>query len=91
MISKIRINSRVTYEVVYSTDLGPGILGECRFSDKQIVVRLDQSKDELMKTLIHEVMHAVAETNKIDLKHRDIYKLEKAFLNLIRLNKWLDI
>lgn len=89
VISKIRISPRINYEVVYSTDLGPDILGECRFDKKQIVIKIEQSDEELKKTLIHEIMHAICDTYKIDISHSAIYKLEKAVLNLIKLNKWL--
>lgn len=98
---EVRINARTTYTVIFDDSLEASHYGECDFENKEI--RLNPKKNKtntaLLKTFIHELLHAIDvetedKTNKWergrhDLKHRDIYALEKAIYRLLRLNKWL--
>lgn len=86
--ARVRITKRVAYDVLYSDDLGDNA-AHCDPVAKQIVICNSQSKEEMVLSFIHEALHAIALENKIEIPHKSIYKLEKALLNLLRLNKWL--
>lgn len=86
--SKLKISRRITYEVLYCDDLGKDTLGECRFDKKQIVIKSGLSKEEELLTFIHEGFHALDHEHKLGLTHKVIYRLEKASLGIIKLNRW---
>ena len=87
---KIRIKSKVAYEVVWAERIGDDetTLGECRYDTKQIVLKTGMSDTEVMKTLIHEVFHAMAFEYDIQIPHKAIYHLEHSVYKVIKLNKW---
>jgi hypothetical protein len=64
-------------------------LGECRFEYKQICLKKNQSDSEILKTLIHEMFHAMEFEYKIQLPHKAIYGLEDAVYKILKLNKWI--
>lgn len=87
---KVRIKSRSSYEVLFV----PGFedkktLGECRFDTKQIVLSTNQTPEELSKTFIHELSHAIDVGYGLGLTHSQIYKLENAILKVLKLNRWI--
>ena len=90
--SKVRITSKVTYEVVFIDDFLDGkTLGECRHETKQIVIKKGLSATETLKTLIHEITHALALENEFTLTEQTVLHLESAIYRLLRLNGWLTI
>ena len=92
--SHIKITSKVTYEIVFIPEFpvskaGYHTFGECRPAERQIVIAMNQSSEEMMLTLIHEFYHALCIENKIEIPHKAIHQLEKATLRVVKLNKWL--
>ena len=87
---KIRITSRVSYEICFVDRFEDGsTLGECRFHSRQIALLKGQSETDMVKSLIHEVLHAVGHEGKFDLPHKAIYALEHALHKVLTLNKWM--
>lgn len=92
--SSVRITKDVAYEVVYIPKFEQGkskyvTHGECRFDVKQIVISLDQSQTNIVKTFIHELFHCMEFENKIDIPHKAIHQLEHAVLKVLKLNGWM--
>jgi Zn-dependent peptidase ImmA (M78 family) len=88
--SHIKIKNKCVYEIVHiDTFKDPEVLGECRFQERQIVIKKGQSERQELQTLIHEILHAVCEERGIGVAHKDIYKLEHALEYLLRANKWI--
>lgn len=89
---KRRIPSRVTfgnnsYEILYIEQFSnPLTLGETRLEDKQIVLKTDQTPKELVKTYLHECLHAVSEEYEVGLTEQQILKLEDALQYILREN-----
>lgn len=82
----ININDS-TYEVRIVSKI-PGepsdTAGLCDTDKKIIWIQKDQSKRGLLRTAIHEILHAFEEEHSIKLKHSTVYQLEVAietFLN----------
>lgn len=61
-------------------------LAECDPGSYEIRIKIGQTKAELFQCFIHEVLHAIEFEFPIDLSHRNIYKLEEALFQLLRLN-----
>lgn len=91
--SKVRITRRIHYEVLWVQEFHncPDTLGECRPNEKQIVLKVGQTPDQLLKTFIHEVFHAFKfeYPSLKKLGHREIYGLELPIYNFLKLNKLL--
>lgn len=88
--SKVRITSKVSYEVVFIDSFqDPNQLGECRYYEKQIVIKNGLSDSECWGTFIHEVAHSMSFEygDKTPLTETQVLWLEKALKNFIRLNK----
>ncbi len=87
---RVRIKSKVAYDIVFADVIQNDweCLGLCDYDNKQIIIKSGQSNMQQMKTFFHELGHAVSWENEIELKHKDIYKLENALYNLIKLNKF---
>lgn len=58
-------------------------LGLCDPSEARIYIRMGQSPEERMKTLIHELAHAVAFEWNVREDHAVIHKLEEPLLRLL--------
>lgn len=61
-------------------------LAECDPSDYVIRIKLGQTRQQLFKCFIHEILHAVEFEFPINLSHTSIYKLEEALFQLLQLN-----
>lgn len=87
---KRRIPSKVvigdcTYEVLFIDEFkSPSILGETRLEDKQIVLKNGQTPKELVKTYIHECLHAVSEEFDVNLTEQQVLKLEEALSCILK-------
>jgi hypothetical protein len=81
---KRRIPSRVvignnSYEVLFIDEFtSPTTLGETRLEDKQIVLKNGQTPKELVKTYLHECLHAISEEFEVGLTEQQILKMEEA-------------
>ena len=62
------------------------VLGLCSPDDLTIWLKMGQSSEERLRTLIHEVCHAVCFSYGIKECHRTIYRLEMPILRLFRDN-----
>lgn len=86
---KVRITSKVSYEVVWVDRFdNEAWLGECRPDNKQIVLRRGRPERETLQTFIHEILHAVEFEYGAAIPHRLVYQLEEAFEAILRLNRW---
>lgn len=61
-------------------------VGLCEDDPKRITIKRGQTKKEIFSTFIHEVLHSIENEYKIDLVHKDVYKLEKALVDFFRKN-----
>jgi hypothetical protein len=58
-------------------------LGECCPSDEEIRIKLGQSRQDILKTFIHELLHMIEFEGPVELKHSIIYKLENHIYDLL--------
>jgi len=88
--SKVRATSKITYDVVYSDDLGKDVWGEAESAPKkQIRIRNGQSRKQLIMTFCHEVFHILEYEYKIKIPHSLIHELEEPIYRMLKLNGWL--
>lgn len=88
---RIRITSKVTYEVVYIKEFKDSdIMGETRHWSKQIVLGDNQTDKEKIETLIHELIHAISDENDLGITETQVHALEKGIIKLLTLNKFFD-
>jgi hypothetical protein len=88
--SKVRITSKVSYEVVFIDSFpDENQLGECRYYEKQIVLKNGLSDSETWSVFIHEIIHGISFEygEKTALTETQVLWLEKGLKNFIRLNK----
>lgn len=90
--NSIRITKSISYELVFIDNFPDNIktLGECRFEAKQIVINKNQSNTETLKTILHEILHAVALENDITLSESQVVGLEEGLFRVIKLNGILN-
>lgn len=87
---KRRIPSKVVigdyaYEVLFIDEFkSPSTLGETRLEDKQIVLKNGQTPKELVKTYLHECLHAVSEEFDVGLTEQQILKMEEALSFILK-------
>ena len=82
--SKVLIGNTI-YEVLFIDEFkSPSILGETRLEDKQIVLKNGQTPKELVKTYIHECLHAVSEEFDVNLTEQQVLKLEEALSCILK-------
>ena len=87
--SHIKIKNKCVYEIVHiDTFRDPEVLGECRFSERQIVIKKGQTEKQEWKTICHEILHSICEERGIDISHKSIYQLEEALYYVVFHNKW---
>jgi hypothetical protein len=86
--NSVRITPKVTYEVLFSDEIssGPDIMGEMRPVEKQIIIKNGQSNTELVKTFIHELIHALSDENDVGMTETQVRKMETAVYKFLRLN-----
>jgi hypothetical protein len=70
-----------TYRIKFKK--GMKCLGLTDAGDKTITMRSDMSPRELFATFIHELLHAMQFEHGIKIKHKSIYKYEKAIVDLL--------
>lgn len=87
---KKRIPSRVQvgnnhYEILYTDGFSnENTLGETRLEDKQIILRRDLNSKELVKTYLHECLHAISEEFEVGLSEQQILNLEEAIIYVLK-------
>ncbi len=69
------------YKVVFVKNMAD--LGETDWAKKTIRIKAGMSKNETFRTFLHELLHFLEFEWPIKLKHKQVYKLEKAIFQLI--------
>lgn len=62
------------------------ILGLCDTSERVIYIRNDLSRKNLLKTFIHEILHAIEEEYNLRIAHSLIHSLETPIFNFLKGN-----
>lgn len=59
--------------------------GECDPSEQAITILFGKgvSKQDLIVTVIHEVLHAIEVSKSLKMKHLHVYRISEVFANLI--------
>lgn len=70
----------------YHDEAEPDDLGVCVWDDKVIWVNSKQSEKQITITLVHEILHAIAYSHKLTLRHPTIEMLQGPIADLIRKN-----
>jgi hypothetical protein len=87
-----RVKKKIQYETVFSAGI-PQTAGEARYTNRQVVIVIDEKKSEMVKTMIHELLHVVSYhylSPKQRLTESQVLKLEKGIYNLLKLNKIIE-
>lgn len=58
-------------------------LGDTNHTKLRIRIRAGMSKNETFRTFLHEALHAIEFSYPMKLKHKTVYKLEKAIFQLL--------
>lgn len=53
---------------------------------REILVKVGLSQDETLKTILHEVVHAIEEEYDVNLPHKHVYRLEEALFDFMCAN-----
>lgn len=77
---KIYIKSEI-YTIVFTNKITD--YGDCDSVKRRIRIRKGMSKRETFSTFVHEVLHAFAFEGGFRLRHKLLYKLERAIVELI--------
>lgn len=88
---RIRIKRNVFYEIVFAEVVKNdySCMGYCDGDNKQIILKIEQSKESMIKTLIHELIHAIEFTYKTPIPHKITEMLENGIYAFLKLNKWI--
>jgi hypothetical protein len=91
--ARVRITRDVTYEILFIDSFtDPKQVGECRFHEKQIVIKKGESPTETYKTYLHEKFHAYSfEFPELNLTEKQVKLLEEAEYKYQKFNKILDV
>jgi hypothetical protein len=86
--AKIRIKARVSYQVVWTECIRDDetTLGLCDPETRMIYLKMGQSETETIKSLIHEVLHAIEAEHDTPIPHRVVYTLEEGIFKMLKLN-----
>jgi Zn-dependent peptidase ImmA (M78 family) len=61
-------------------------VGLCDPEKKLIYIKKGMSLSQTFRTFFHEALHALCDEYKIKIRHKDIYKLEKAICDTLMMN-----
>lgn len=67
-------------------DASADTVGLCDPSTQTIWLKRGQSRAALFRTWVHELLHAIEAEAGIDLKHKDIYTLERGIADALLMN-----
>jgi hypothetical protein len=80
---KIHLKS-ATYRIKFVANLES--IGETDALRREIRIRKNMSDNETLRTFIHEVLHFMEFEFPVKLKHKTVYKLEKAIFAFLMDN-----
>lgn len=82
---RVQIKKGVFYEICWIQSFhDPNTLGETRFTERQIVLKMDQSPKETVTTYLHELAHAVSGEYNIGLTETQVLQFEKSLYYLLK-------
>ena len=88
--SRVRIKRDITYDIVYSDDLGADTIAECRPEPlRQIAIKNNLSNKELIKSFLHELLHAIEFEHDLKISHSLVHELEEPIYKVLILNGWI--
>lgn len=88
MPKKVKVG-RKTYTIEYKEVLEEGkLLGVCMFDEKKIQISLEKGKKEAESTVLHEMLHAMANEYRFDLSEKKVLQIEKALFETLEKNGW---
>lgn len=70
-----------TYKIRFVKKLG--CMGETDAIKREIRIKAGMSKNETFRTAIHELLHFLEFEFPVKIKHKTVYKLEKAVFQLL--------
>lgn len=73
--------STEAYRVRYKKNLG--CFGVTDPETKTITIRAGLSPRSLLATLVHEILHVIEFETPVKIKHKQVYKLEKALVEIL--------
>lgn len=80
------IINRKNYEILWcDAFLDPTTVGEKRVDPNQIVLKTGETAEETIKTLVHEVFHAISDENGAKLTEVQVQKMEKGTADMLRI------
>ncbi len=84
---KLRVGSRI-YRVRFVSSIrrNKNNLGICDEHRGEILIRKDLSEDEKLKTLVHELLHAMEFEYQIKMPHDAVYQYEEAIFDFLCAN-----
>jgi hypothetical protein len=87
--TKVKLGAGKPYEVLWSKDLGDAV-GEARYTERQIVIKLGQSNKQTATTYLHEVFHALSDEHGLQLTEVQVLLFEAAFPYLAAVFRELE-
>jgi len=97
MKSKLKIG-KSEYWISFCEIDEPATWGLCDYNDKKISIRHDLSAKNLLKTFIHELLHALSDEHHVKLTESQVLRLEQAIYLFLRKNyprmtikRWLKL
>lgn len=83
----IQIAPKVWYEVVWVKEFSnKKQVGEIRYCQKQILLKLGEKEEETYSTFMHEIIHGFSAAYKLNLTEKQVLGLEKAIGAFLKLN-----
>lgn len=86
---RIKIISKrftIEYQATGSADLDPEHSGECRTLEQRILIEDGQQPDTQKDTILHEVIHAIADEMDLDLSEEQVGGAAKGILAVLMDN-----
>jgi hypothetical protein len=89
--SRVRIKSKVFYNIVWQETIADDAecLGLCDPGTRTIFLKLNQAESEVIKTFIHEMIHALEAEYQTPIPHRIVYTLEEGIFRVLKLNGFI--
>lgn len=87
MVDSVKLLNH-TFSIVLDDTLSEtGQMGRASLRKCTIKLNSDMVKDALASTLLHELVHMIADINSMDLKEQDVDNIASGFLSLLKDNK----
>ena len=75
-IKILGLNFDVEFKDFVSDLLSEDSVGMSNLPQQKIYVSINQTKDQQIQTLIHEIIEIIKDLNELDIKHSDICSIE---------------